>query len=146
MTRFRSCVMPHAVVPKSGPPPRADWYGWNVMTSEDNGDSEAPHVGVRLCVDVETLLDDLTSGHGAGSPQFQAGEVAAFEWALGRSESSPVTGRGVPCAPDLAVLTAELDAATVQLENPSGSPGSSDYLRGIHAALNWVCGYDTGLL
>ncbi|MEU9480561.1 hypothetical protein [Streptomyces sp. NPDC048191] len=44
------------------------------------------------------------------------------------------------------MLTAELDAVTVQLENPSNSPGSSDYLRGIHAALNWVCGYDTGLL
>jgi hypothetical protein len=116
------------------------------MTCEDNSDSEAPRVGVRLRADVETLLNDLTGGHGAGSPQFQAGEVAAFEWTLGRAESSPVTGRGVPCAPDLAVLTAELDAVTVQLETPRHSPGSGDYLRGIHAALNWVCGYDTGLL
>ncbi|MEU2930657.1 hypothetical protein ABZ636_37390 [Streptomyces sp. NPDC007251] len=44
------------------------------------------------------------------------------------------------------MLTAELDAATVQLENPNDSPGNHDYLRGIRAALSWVCGYDTGLL
>lgn len=112
------------------------------MTGEDNGNSAAPHVGVRLCADVETVLNDLTDGHGTGSTQFRAGGAAAFQWALGHSESSPVTGRGVPCAPDLPLLTAELDAATVRLETPNDPPGSKDYLRGIHAALSWLCGFD----
>ncbi|MFB7502041.1 hypothetical protein [Streptomyces broussonetiae] len=115
------------------------------MTGDDTGDSESPRVGVQLRADVEALLNDLTNGHGTGSPQLRAGGAAAFEWALGLSESSPVTGRGVPSAPELPLLTAELDATTVRLETPSDPPGSKDYLRGIHAALSWVCGYNTEL-
>ncbi|MFF7755303.1 hypothetical protein ACFZCP_40195 [Streptomyces sp. NPDC007971] len=115
------------------------------MSSDDNGDSEAPPVGVRQRVDVEIALNDLSEGQGTGSSQFRTGGAVAFEWALGRSESSPVTVRGIPCAPDLPLLTAELDAATVRLETPTEPPDSKDYLRGIHAALSWVCGFNTEL-
>ncbi|MFI9255175.1 hypothetical protein [Streptomyces sp. NPDC053069] len=112
-------------------------------TREDRDGGEAESVGVRQRSEVSSALAALTDGQGAQSPQFRAGEAVAYEWALGRADSSPVTGRGVPGPPDLALLTAELDAVTVQLEDTGNLPGNTDYLRGLHAGLTWVCGYGT---
>ncbi|WP_432187296.1 hypothetical protein [Streptomyces sp. Tue6028] len=114
-----------------------------MTTGEDESGSASERVGVRPCSEVEAALNKLTGGQGAGSPQFRAGEAAAYEWALGRSAASPVTARAVEGVPDLRVLTAELDAVTVRLEDTGYLPGSMDYVRGLHHGFAWLCGYDT---
>ncbi|MBT2468371.1 hypothetical protein J7E97_10890 [Streptomyces sp. ISL-66] len=79
---------------------------------------------------------------GERSPQFSAGASAAYRWALGRADRSPVTGAGDSEGfPGLPALTAEVDAAVVQMEDPTGQPGQRDYNRGVHDALAWVCGH-----
>ncbi|MEU0599956.1 hypothetical protein ABZ484_17205 [Streptomyces sp. NPDC006393] len=88
-------------------------------TRKDEGGDETEPVGVRQRAEVLAALDVLTNGRGADSPQFRAGEAVAYEWALGRAESSPATARGGRGVPDLVVLTAELDAVTAQLEEAS---------------------------
>ncbi|MEU1201117.1 hypothetical protein ABZ446_33530 [Streptomyces sp. NPDC005813] len=114
-----------------------------MTTGEDESGSASERVGVRPCSEVEAALNKLTGGRGAGSPQFRAGEAASYEWALGRSAGSPVTARVVEGVPDLTVLTAELDAVTVRLEDTGDLPGSMDYICGLHHGLAWLCGYGT---
>ncbi|MFB7502048.1 hypothetical protein [Streptomyces broussonetiae] len=107
-------------------------------TRQDEDGDTAESVGVRQRTEVLAALDGLTNGTGADAPQFRAGEAVAYEWALGRAESSPATARGGRGVPDLVVLTAELDAVTAQLEE-----AKTDYLRGLRAALTWLCGYQS---
>ena len=111
-----------------------------MRTRDDESDGGSP-VGVQPRSEVLSALDALTTGRGAESPQFRAGQAVVYEWALGRAESSPVTARSVRGAPDLGLMTAELDAVTVQLEDTGNLPGNTDYLRGLRAGLIWLCGY-----
>ncbi|GGT15534.1 hypothetical protein [Streptomyces purpureus] len=97
-------------------------------------------IGVRTYGDVDGALSGLVE-RTEGSAQFSAGEAAALQWALGRSDRAPVTGADVPGRPDLQVLTAEVDATVVQLEDPTTQAGGRDYLNGVHGALAWVCGH-----
>ncbi len=47
-----------------------------------------------------------------------------------------------PCAvPDLYTLTAEVDAATVRLDDPASPADLRDYVLGAHDALAWLCGH-----
>lgn len=100
-------------------------------------------VGVRTYADVDLALKDLAArGDGA---QFSAGEAAAFEWATGRTDRSPVTGAHAQAIPDLQLLTAEVDAAVVHLEDPTTASGNRDYMHGVHDALAWLCGHSDQL-
>ncbi|MGW7090193.1 hypothetical protein ACWGH2_42825 [Streptomyces sp. NPDC054871] len=97
-----------------------------------SGRDEEPLVGTRAYIDVELAQKqlDVTAADRGASSQFSSGVSAAYRWALGRADRSPVTGAG--CAggvPDLQALTAEVDAAVVQTEDLTRSPG----LRGPQA-------------
>ncbi|MFC4608626.1 hypothetical protein ACFO9E_12455 [Streptomyces maoxianensis] len=103
-----------------------------------------PRVGTRAYADVELAQKQLGAREveRGRSPQFSSGASAAYDWALGRADRAPVTGAGdAESVPDLQVLTAEVDAAVVQMEDPTGRPGPRDYNRGVHDALAWVCGH-----
>jgi hypothetical protein len=106
-----------------------------------NGDGVA-RVGARPYAEVERALDDLAVHGRVRSSQFSIGAAAAYEWALGRIENPPVTGRGGRGALGLPQLTSELAAAAALLEIPDDQPGSLDFLRGVRTALAWVCGDD----
>ncbi|MFG2862280.1 hypothetical protein [Streptomyces sioyaensis] len=101
-------------------------------------------MGTRAYADVELAQKqlDATQAERGRSPQFSSGASPAYHWALGRANRSPVTGadetEGVP---DLQALTAEVDAAVVQMEDPASRPGPRDHSRGVHDALAWVCGH-----
>ncbi len=43
--------------------------------------------------------------------------------------------------PDLYTLTAEVDAATVRLDDPASPADLRDYVLGAHDALAWLCGH-----
>ncbi|MFD0035366.1 hypothetical protein ACWGDS_44635 [Streptomyces sp. NPDC055059] len=105
--------------------------------------SEEPRVGTRGYADVELALKQLEAREAeqGRSRQFSSGASAAYRWALGCADRSPVTGAGEGEGPDLQALTAEVDAAVVQMEDPAGQPGPRDYSRGAHDALAWVCGH-----
>ncbi|MFF8278874.1 hypothetical protein ACF05T_22585 [Streptomyces lateritius] len=57
-----------------------------------------------------------------------------------RTERSPITGADAGGTPNLPLLTAEVDAALVQLGDPAIPEGSREYVRGAHEALAWICG------
>ncbi|MGW0565288.1 hypothetical protein ACWDZ4_33000 [Streptomyces sp. NPDC003016] len=105
--------------------------------------SEKPRVGTRGYTDVERAQERLeATGAERERSQFSSGASAAYHWALGRAERSPVTGAsGSEGVPDLYKLTAEVDAAVVQMDEPVSRPGPRDHTRGVHDALAWVCGY-----
>ncbi|MFF9815326.1 hypothetical protein [Streptomyces sp. NPDC014006] len=109
---------------------------------EDRNGSGVTRVGARPFAEVERALDELVVNGAERSAQFFIGATAAYEWALGRIENPPVTGRGGRGALDLPRLTSELDAAAVLLEIPDDQPGSLDFVRGVRTALAWVCGDD----
>ena len=109
-----------------------------------NMGQEEQRVGVRTYADVDLALKDLAT-RGDGAPQFSAGEAAAFAWALGRADRSPVTGAHAPDIPDLQLLTAEVDAAVIHLEDPTTATGNRDYMLGVHDALAWLCGHSDHL-
>ncbi|MER5961529.1 hypothetical protein [Streptomyces sp. NPDC002057] len=102
-------------------------------------------MGTRARADVELARKRLgagAAGPGDPSPQFRGGAAAALSWALGGAERAPVTGSGAGQeVPDLQTLTAEVDAAVVQAEDPTSPLGPREYNRGVHAALAWVCGH-----
>ncbi|MFG2721259.1 hypothetical protein ACGFW5_23610 [Streptomyces sp. NPDC048416] len=106
-------------------------------TGEDHGTTL---IGVRPHDDVDLALEYLTARSEAPA-QFALGVAAAYRWSMGRSERSPVTGTAVRRPPDLPLLTAEVDAAVVQLEDPTSQAGARDFTRGVHDGLAWVCGY-----
>ncbi|MFJ4470761.1 hypothetical protein ACIP2X_25215 [Streptomyces sp. NPDC089424] len=97
-------------------------------------------IGIRTYGEVDSALSGLVARQGGGSAQFSAGEAVALEWALGRTARSPITGVGVRDVPDLQLLTAEVDATVVRLEDPTAQAGNRDYFRGVYGALAWVCG------
>ncbi|MFJ6632504.1 hypothetical protein ACIQMR_14045 [Streptomyces sp. NPDC091376] len=106
--------------------------------------SEEQLVGIRAYTDVELAQKQLISATAeqGPSPQFSSGATAAYRWALGYAQHSPVTATGeADLAPDLETLTAEADAAVVQMEDPTSRPGPRDYSRGVYDALAWVCGH-----
>ncbi|GAA3305615.1 hypothetical protein [Streptomyces cinereospinus] len=96
-------------------------------------------IGVRTYGEVDSALSGLVARH-PGSPQFSAGEAVALEWALGRVPRAPVTGVGADDVPDLQLLTAEVDATVVRLEDPTAPAGHRDYFQGVYGALAWICG------
>ncbi|MBG0855824.1 hypothetical protein I2W78_29270 [Streptomyces spinoverrucosus] len=96
-------------------------------------------IGIRTYGEVDSALSGLVARH-VGSPQFSAGEAVALQWALGRTARAPVTGVGGGDVPDLQLLTAEVDATVVRLEDPTNPAGNREYFQGVYGALAWVCG------
>ncbi|MBT2493772.1 hypothetical protein J7E96_35825 [Streptomyces sp. ISL-96] len=82
---------------------------------------------------------------GAAGPdqqtQYARGALAGYLWALGRGEPAPITAQATDGAPELKVMTAETDAATVQMEDSTQRTVPRDYIHGVHDALAWVCGH-----
>ncbi|MGR8006956.1 hypothetical protein [Streptomyces hypolithicus] len=117
-----------------------------MTTYRSTHQGERPRVGTRGYADVELARQRLEAAAPERRAQpFSSGASAAYRWALGQVERSPVTGAsgtsGGRSVPDLHVLTAEVDAAVVQMEDPAGHPGPRDHSRGVHDALAWVCGH-----
>ncbi|WP_329466778.1 hypothetical protein [Streptomyces sp. NBC_01431] len=102
--------------------------------------SRAGLIGMRSRGDVDVAVRYLASRREV-TGQFAMGAAAAYRWALGRTARSPVTGTQARGLPDLRLLTAEVDAAAVQLDDPTLPPGARDFTLGAHEALAWLCGY-----
>ncbi|MFF8830961.1 hypothetical protein [Streptomyces sp. NPDC015131] len=100
-------------------------------------------IGTRARTQVEAAYHRLAhkaATPGLGTP-FALGAVAAYEWTLGRSAEGPVTGAaGTGGVPSSHALTAELDAAVVQLGDVTETPERTAHVRGVHDVLAWVCG------
>ncbi|MFF8846357.1 hypothetical protein ACF08N_27185 [Streptomyces sp. NPDC015127] len=96
-------------------------------------------IGVRAHKDVVLAVEGLAARR--QPPQFASGAADAYEWATGHAGRSPVTGADADDVPGLWLLTAEVDATVVQLEDPTLQAGKRDYIRGVHDALAWICGY-----
>ncbi|MFF8606781.1 hypothetical protein ACF06X_12650 [Streptomyces sp. NPDC015346] len=107
-----------------------------MTTSTERGE---PRIGVRTYTDVDLALNRVAT-RARETPQFRAGVAAAYQWALSRTERSPITGADAGGTPDLPILTAEVDAALVQLGDPAIPDGNQEYVRGAHDALAWLCG------
>ncbi|MEW2630706.1 hypothetical protein AB0903_03375 [Streptomyces sp. NPDC048389] len=104
---------------------------------------EGRPVGVRAYADAEAAkreLPALLSG-GGHPPEYGAGVAAGYSWALGRDARAPVTGAGANGVPDMELLTAEIDAAVVREDEAVADPATRDYVRGVHSALAWICGF-----
>ncbi|QGV82958.1 hypothetical protein EIZ62_31300 [Streptomyces ficellus] len=85
-------------------------------------------------------MEHKAAAPGLGTP-FSLGAVTAYQWALGRSAAAPVTGAaGTGRVPSSHALTAELDAAVVQLGDPTETAEQAAHVRGVHDVLAWVCG------
>lgn len=100
-------------------------------------------VGARPRAEVEQAyraLADVAAGT-AQQTQLSRGSLTAYLWALGRGETAPITGAVSTGTPDLPLLTAETDAATVQLEDATQRTVPRDYIHGVHEALSWICGH-----
>ncbi|MGI5484470.1 hypothetical protein [Streptomyces lavendofoliae] len=109
----------------------------------DSGRNQDVLVGIKPRAQVEAAHQRLA--HKAATPglrtPFSLGAVSAYEWALGRASEAPVTGAaGTGRVPSSHLLTAELDAAVVQLGDPTQSAEGAAHVRGVHDALAWVCG------
>jgi hypothetical protein len=104
-------------------------------------------VGGRPRADVEQAYGVLEGAAAApqSQTQFSRGALTGYVWALGRATAAPVTGADSHGAPDLLLLTSEVDAALVQLADQSLRTVPRDYIRGVHDALAWVCGYSDDL-
>lgn len=72
--------------------------------------------------------------------QFSRGALAGYLWALGRGDAAPITGASCDGTPGMGLLTAEVDAVLVQMEDCAQRTVPRDYLYGVHGALAWVCG------
>ncbi|MCM2579952.1 hypothetical protein [Streptomyces meridianus] len=99
-------------------------------------------IGTRSRTDVENAhaaLEDAASPLGADA--YRTGALSAYRWALGRSVSAPVTGAPGGGTPPLETLTAEVDAALVQIEDLTRDPAALTYTQGVQEALAWVCGH-----
>ncbi|WP_455351735.1 hypothetical protein [Streptomyces sp. SYSU K217416] len=100
-------------------------------------------VGTRLRAEVEDAQRALDASAAGPNQQTQLsrGALTGYLWALGRADDAPITGARVEGPPDIPQLTAEVDAATVQLEDTTQRTVPRDYTRGVHDALAWVCGH-----
>ncbi|MGX1508219.1 UNVERIFIED_CONTAM: hypothetical protein RKD43_006844 [Streptomyces graminofaciens] len=104
---------------------------------------EGKPVGVRAYAEAEETereLPGLLSSREA-PPGYRDGVSAGYRWALGRDARPPVTGAGADGVPDMELLTAEIDAAVVREDEAVNDPDTRDYVRGVHSALAWICGY-----
>ncbi|MCD0480862.1 hypothetical protein [Streptacidiphilus sp. ASG 303] len=107
-----------------------------------------PHghlIGSRTRDEVERVLARADAEAGSGRRRrFLQGVSAACAWALGRTPAGPVTGAPAgPDGPGVGAMTAEVDAAVVQLEVAGAAlpGGARDFVQGAHDALAWLCGY-----
>lgn len=121
------------------------------------------HIGVRPAAEVQQAYESVTvagsaPGGAAGADWgfevtddeadggrrrelFASGALDALRWALARGGSAPVTGARGGLVPDLYALTAEVDAAAVQLDDPVCPVDARAYALGAHEALAWLCGH-----
>ncbi len=113
------------------------------MTKPQTYEGDTRHVGVRSADEVEQAFAELEAGAAAPNRQTQLsrGSLAGYLWALGRADAAPVTGARDEDLPDLARLTAEVDATMVELENQTQRTLPRDYTQGVHDVLAWVCGH-----
>lgn len=121
---------------------RASAVSHTCMTTHSLSTTQA-RVGVRDSAQVEQAFQRLEAG--AAGPdqqtQYARGALAGYLWALGRGEPAPITAQESDGAPGLEVMTAETDAAIVQMEDSTQRTVPRDYLHGVHDALAWVCGH-----
>jgi hypothetical protein len=113
------------------------------MSTQQTEPYSEPNVGIRPRAEVEEAHRALEAV-GAGTyqqTQLSRGALTGYLWALGRGDVAPVTGADGQGAPDLSLLTAETDAAAVQLEDATQRTVPRDYIQGVYAALAWVCGH-----
>ncbi|MCX4547375.1 hypothetical protein OG204_30135 [Streptomyces sp. NBC_01387] len=99
-------------------------------------------MGTRYRAEVEAAyrkLEAATAGPDGRTP-FSRGALTGYRWALGRADAAPVTGGTDAGAPDLGLLTAEVDAVAVQLEDTAQRDVPDDHARGVYEALAWICG------
>ncbi|MDJ0346249.1 hypothetical protein QMK19_19280 [Streptomyces sp. H10-C2] len=104
-------------------------------------------MGTRRRADVEEAhreLEAVAAGP-AQQTQLSRGALTGYLWALGRGDPAPVTGATCDGVPDIAMLTAEADAAVVQLADFTQRTVPRDYVQGVHDALAWVCGHNDQL-
>lgn len=100
-------------------------------------------VGTRKLPEVEQAFRALEAV-GAGptqQTQLSRGALTGYLWALGRGNPAPITGAPTEGAPDLPQLTAEVDAAAVQLADAAQRTTPRDFTQGVHDALAWICGH-----
>ncbi|MER6516913.1 hypothetical protein ABT246_08580 [Streptomyces sp. NPDC001553] len=113
------------------------------MTTQRTDQFDPDRVGTRPRAEVEERHDaleaDALGPH--GGTQLSRGALTGYQWALGRGDGAPVTGAVARSTPDMDLLTAEVDAATVQLEAGPLRTLPRDYTQGVHDALAWVCGH-----
>ncbi len=99
--------------------------------------------GARPEAEVRRAQAELEAA--AARPQRQTaltrGALAGYAWATGQASAAPVTGAAGNGPPDLAELTAEVDASVVQLDQQAQRSAPRDYVRGVHDALSWVCAH-----
>ncbi|GAB3658663.1 hypothetical protein [Streptomyces sparsus] len=100
-------------------------------------------VGIRGVAEAEDAFRRLekTAAGPDRQTQYSRGALAAYLWALGRGDAAPVTAYTVAGAPSMETLTAEADAAAVQMEDSTQRSVPREYLHGVHDALAWVCGH-----
>ncbi|MCZ4123286.1 hypothetical protein [Streptomyces sp. H39-S7] len=99
-------------------------------------------VGTRSLADVERAhraLERVGAGP-AQQTQLSRGALTGYVWALGRGDQAPITGASCEGTPDLPLLTAEVDAAVVQLADAAQRTTPRDFIQGVHDALAWICG------
>jgi hypothetical protein len=113
------------------------------MTDHTASQKAIDLVGGRPRADVERAYGALEAAAAAPQTQtqFSRGALSGYVWALGHATAAPVTGADSHGAPDMLLLTAEVDAALVQLSDQSLRTVPRDYVHGVHDALAWVCGY-----
>ncbi|MFG3497719.1 hypothetical protein [Streptomyces sp. NPDC047928] len=114
------------------------------MSTLRGGAKAAPRrIGVRPTAEVESAYRELTEG--APERVLPAalidGAVDAYEWALARGGEGPITGAHTGEVPTLQAMTAEVDAASVVLDDPLCPAETEDYARGAHDVLAWICGH-----
>ncbi|MFJ9469863.1 hypothetical protein [Streptomyces caniferus] len=106
-------------------------------------ESAQPLLGTRPRTEVLQASAALAEvAHGLSpSSRTALGALAAYRWALGDGVTAPITGFRTEGCPTVPVLTAEVDAAAVQWEGARKGTAAHDYLRGVHTALAWICGF-----
>ncbi|MEU9798533.1 hypothetical protein [Streptomyces sp. NPDC051000] len=113
------------------------------MTTQRADQFDSDRIGTRPRAEVKRRHDALEADSLGphGGTQLSKGALTGYQWALGRGDGAPVTGAVAESTPDLDLLTAEVDAATVQLEAGPQQTLPRDYTQGVHDALAWVCGH-----
>ncbi|WP_328320521.1 hypothetical protein [Streptomyces sp. NBC_00388] len=110
------------------------------MSTPEREPFDDERVGTRYRAEVEAAYRKVAAAAAPDAqPQLSRGVLSGYEWALGRAAAAPVTGI-TGGAPDLGLLTAEVDAVTVQLEDAVQRGVPDDYARGMYDALSWICG------